>query len=467
MDSETTKYEEQTPDVYPVGVSENGTGTKRRTYPKPQLFLTNPNGDGVVVMAPQGVTPDKYQDAVKELATACYQQGTPREVATAHVTIWAHSQPDPLATDAIEQIVNGVYQKHGTATVVKLKGIKPRQVQWLWPGRFPLGKLVGIEGDPGLGKTLLGIELAAQLSHGGTWHDGSPCAEGNTMLITYEDDINDAIVPRLLAAGADLDALRVLTQISDAKGNGHHAPSFPSDIPVIQVACREHDIKVLIIDPFAASLDDSVESWSDQRLRKALAPLRAMAERLQITVILIRHLNKKTGQDAQYRGGGSIAFMAACRAVYVIAPDPEQPDTLVMANQKLTIARKPSSLTFEIVEQPVRIEKKLVGIGKIHWLGESPLTAKQLLTPDKRKNTQQEQGKRFLLQEFKPGQEKPRDKVYAKAQQQGISEDALYRAATELRYDTYQKWVVTKHARKEEGKNVWYVKAPSEPLPPL
>jgi RecA-family ATPase len=288
------------------------------------------------------------------------------------------------------------------------------------------------------------------------------------MLITYEDDINDTIVPRLMAAGADLDALTVLTQISDAKGNGHHAPSFPSDIPVIQVACGEHDVKVLIIDPFAASLDDSVEAWSDQRLRKALAPLRTMAERLQITVILIRHLNKKSGQEAQYRGGGSIAFMAACRAVYVIAPYPEQPGTLVMAHQKLNIAQKPASLTFEIVEEVIRIEGKLTGIAKIHWLGESTLTAKQLLNPDKTKTTKQDKAKAFLQHQFKSGEEKARDPVYKKAKQQGIGEDALYRAAVELGFTTSQRWTTTKHARGQKGKNVWYMTASNlDPLPPF
>jgi KaiC/GvpD/RAD55 family RecA-like ATPase len=41
------------------------------------------------------------------------------------------------------------------------------QVRWLWPGRIPVGKIVTLDGDPGLGKSALGLTMAATVSRGG------------------------------------------------------------------------------------------------------------------------------------------------------------------------------------------------------------------------------------------------------------------------------------------------------------
>ena len=38
--------------------------------------------------------------------------------------------------------------------------LTPRHVDWLWPGRLPVGKLSLLEGDPQLGKSLLTLDLA-------------------------------------------------------------------------------------------------------------------------------------------------------------------------------------------------------------------------------------------------------------------------------------------------------------------
>src|SRR5262249_60731325 len=50
----------------------------------------------------------------------------------------------------------------------------PRSLEWLWPGRLALGKLAILDGDPGLGKSLLTLDLCARLSTGRPFPDGSP-----------------------------------------------------------------------------------------------------------------------------------------------------------------------------------------------------------------------------------------------------------------------------------------------------
>src|SRR3990172_3145876 len=86
-----------------------------------------------------------------------------------------------------------------------LADVVPKPVRWLWPGHIPLGKLTIIDGDPGLGKSLMTLDLAARTSTGSPMPDGSRGdvqGPAGVVLLTAEDDPEDTIRPRLHAAGA-------------------------------------------------------------------------------------------------------------------------------------------------------------------------------------------------------------------------------------------------------------------------
>ena len=55
------------------------------------------------------------------------------------------------------------------ADVVCLADVEREAVSWLWDYRVPFGKLTLLDGDPGLGKSTLALEVAARLfARGGT-----------------------------------------------------------------------------------------------------------------------------------------------------------------------------------------------------------------------------------------------------------------------------------------------------------
>src|SRR5947209_15344877 len=86
-----------------------------------------------------------------------------------------------------------------------------RAVAWLCPGRLPLGKLAILDGDPGLGKSLVTLDLCARLSTGRPLPDGSPGpSPAGAIVLNGEDGEEDTIRPRLQALGADLDRVFVL-----------------------------------------------------------------------------------------------------------------------------------------------------------------------------------------------------------------------------------------------------------------
>ena len=99
--------------------------------------------------------------------------------------------------------------------VVCLADVKPMPVELLWPGRVALGKVTLLAGDPGLGKSLVTLDMAARVSRGVAWPD-DPTADGqagSVVLLSAEDDLADTIRPRLDAAGADNNRITALTAV--------------------------------------------------------------------------------------------------------------------------------------------------------------------------------------------------------------------------------------------------------------
>ncbi len=99
------------------------------------------------------------------------------------------------------------------ANTVRLSDVDPERVRWLWPGRLPLGKLVVLDGDPGVGKSTLALDIAARLSTGRGWPDGGTCPPGGVLILSAEDGLADTIRPRLDAAGGDPTRVHALTEV--------------------------------------------------------------------------------------------------------------------------------------------------------------------------------------------------------------------------------------------------------------
>jgi hypothetical protein len=76
-----------------------------------------------------------------------------------------------------------------------LSEVEPESVEWLWPGRVPLGKLTVLDGDPGLGKSAMTLDIAARLSAGLELPDGERCEPAGVVLMSAEDGLGDTIRP--------------------------------------------------------------------------------------------------------------------------------------------------------------------------------------------------------------------------------------------------------------------------------
>ncbi len=228
-----------------------------------------------------------------------------------------------------------------TPGLLRASDVSPRAVTWLWKPFIPLGKLTLIAGRPGQGKSLATAWLAAAVTRA----HGIDVAAGSALVLTAEDDPEDTVRPRLEAAGADLERVWI-------------APSATLDVDQLaQLADDAGDLRLVTIDPIAAFMPSTVNSWKSSDVRGYLEPLRVFAAERRIAVVLVQHLNRRAdSSDALDRIADSAGVPQLCRSVLVWGPDPSDPEgdhgpRKILARAKSNLAKSSASATFSIEER--------------------------------------------------------------------------------------------------------------------
>ncbi len=262
------------------------------------------------------------------------------------------------------------------AEIVTIDSIPMRPIQWLWPGRIATGKTTMIAGNPGLGKSQLTLWLAAVVSTGGPWPDGGQAPAGDVLLISDEDEKVDTIRPRLHAAGADGARVHILDLMRDTAPDGAQRErgfDLSRDVPAITAALAARPaVKLLIVDPVTAFLGGT-DSHKTGDVRGVLRPLERLAQQRGIAIVLVSHLNKGGSSEALMRVTGSLAFIAAARAAFLVVADREQPDRRLFLEVKNNIARKADGLVFTVEEAtiPIGWRDGSITTSRIAWTGET------------------------------------------------------------------------------------------------
>jgi hypothetical protein len=299
-----------------------------------------------------------------------------------------------------------------------------RPLVWLWPNRLALGKLAILDGDPGVGKSLVTLDLCARLSAGRLFPeaDSGPTASG-AIVLNGEDSAEDTIRPRLQSLGADLERVFVLQR---ARSEADEPLYFPTHAKLLDEALTQTRAQLVVIDPIMAFLAPSVLESSDQSIRRALFPLARLAEKHACAILLVRHLNKRGGSRSIYRGGGSIGILGACRSGWLIARDALQPDRCVLAQVKNNLAPAQPSLAY-------RVTIDASGNPTLSWIGTTTWTADQLLavSPNPAPATQRDRACDFLKGFLADGPRTSRE-VWIAARNQDLSERTIERVKHEL-----------------------------------
>ena len=241
-------------------------------------------------------------------------------------------------------------------SIVSMSSIEPRAVKWLWKNRIPNGKLVSLSGNPGLGKTLVLIDIASRVTTGASWPDGCPGGEpGGVVICSAEDDPHDTLRPRFDAAGADVSRINLVESVvqmdAKTKRRSERLIDLQRDLTAISKALdATPNCKLLIMDPINAYLGKT-DSHKNAEVRQILGPVAEMCHRKGVAFIYLGHLNKTTNGPAMYRTAGSLAFVAAARVAYIVAESKQDPNVRLFLPVKNNLAANIGGLSFQVVAE--------------------------------------------------------------------------------------------------------------------
>jgi len=185
----------------------------------------------------------------------------------------------------------------GTPIFRCMDDIEIEDIDWLWRGFLAGGKLAMFSSEPGTGKSTISVDLAARISTGADWPDGSPgCNPGSVILLSKEDAPEDTIKPRLKLAGADMSKVYILEGVKQADPSGGRIveADFNLDRDLFaleQLLRRLPDCRLVVIDPIGNYMGEA-NSHNDAAVRSVLGPLAKLAMKHDVAVMAVAHLNK-------------------------------------------------------------------------------------------------------------------------------------------------------------------------------
>ena len=307
--------------------------------------------------------------------------------------------------------------KENDYKLINMNDVEIEQVEWLWEGYIPVGKLTILQGDSGKGKTMAMLNLIAAFTTGRDLLDppGSPQIREpiNVIYQTAEDGLADTVKPRLVAAGADCSRVSVIDE-------GERMLSMTDERLIW--AIRETDAGLVVLDPIQAYLGENVDMHRANEVRPRLKHLGDIAAVNSCGMVLIGHLNKKDSGKPEYRGLGSIDFTAAARSVILCAESPRDRDVRVLASTKCSLTYPPDPVAFRLSKER-----------GFEWEGSYSITAEELLQGTGVKGQKTIEAKAFLAAELPaPGEYIPSTLLMEKAKEQKIAEKTLRNAMKDL-----------------------------------
>lgn len=350
---------------------------------------------------------------------------------------------------------SGTSSANDSLVITTLSQVTMKPLTWLVPGYVPLGKMLLLAGDGGDGKSLTTIDLIASVTRGrpALGLDYKAPAPASALLISCEDDVADTVVPRLAAAGADLDRVHHLEGVRGEDGKLKQFNLKQYDLLARELE-QKPDIRLIVIDPAGAYIGGAgIDDYNDSDLRAVLSPMCDLAAKKNVAVVLVKHFSKAPTVKAVNKVLGSVGYVNAVRAGFVAVRDHDDPTRRFFLPIKFNLGEAPKGLSYTIEAVTDKHEQEeifsrvkheeggvfdnLAGqLPRIKWLGEIDITADEAVAQAGRSRsgspTRIEQCKDWL-KEFLKDFAYPSDEVVEAAKKAGFTYDNVKEARGKLK----------------------------------
>ena len=368
-----------------------------------------------------------------------------------------------LGARTMADVIKLVRTKRSTGEKVQLRqasDIPMGSVHWLWKGWLAQGKLHLLAGQPGTGKTTIAMQMAATVSTGGNWPDGSQANKGNVLIWSGEDDPKDTLIPRLALAGADLQRINFVDTVFDEQGSRGFDPA--KDLRILTAELKTiGSLSLLIADPIVSAVGG--DSHRNTEVRRALQPLVDLAEEQNCAVLGITHFSKGNQvRDPLDRVTGSVAFGALARVVLgtaIVPTEVEGEEKRLLIRLKSNIGADSDGYTYMLGQEQIPGHEEISN-SKIQW-GEAVYGSARQIFEDAaaQQNGSRRQPRdealeflRDLLSEGAKAVKSIQEEVKAA----GLAWPTIWRAADELK-------VIKRKVGGPKEKSYWEWSLPEEP----
>jgi hypothetical protein len=282
------------------------------------------------------------------------------------------SLPEREWREVVQEVYGTAPRKLFLSTSVMSK-VAVTALNWAVDHVLLAGALNLFVGDPDIGKTLVAIFYIAKLSREGK----------KSVVICREDDYGFVWVPRLSAAGADLDFVIPVHGVS-AEGESDLIPWMldnPEHLTLLKELLLKENPAICLIDPladFAGSKD--LNKQGD--VREITRPLNSIAEETRTAILANCHTTKAIVDSVIKTAAGSYQLMAAVAIAWYFMKDPDNQGQRLMLQARNKYGKK-RGFKYSVVGVPYPGdwpgEKDEDGIGVVEFKGKETRTADELL----------------------------------------------------------------------------------------
>jgi len=328
---------------------------------------------------------------------------------------------------------------------VRASEVKMEKLEWLWQERIPLGKITWLCGMPDCGKTFVAIDLVARVSSGREFPDNTPnkWGEREVLLGVTEDGIADTVVPRLVAAKANLENVHIITCVTPDEGDSKKKRMLMLKEDIVRIhryLKANPQISLVVLDPLTSYLGE-VDYNKDKEVRPVMDALSALCDKTKVTFVAVMHLNKRSDVGAIHKILGASSVAGSARVAWGFSPDPEDRELKHMSLIKNNISKQRSGLDYKITTVEVDVNGEMVGHGGVEWQGVNEMNADDQMQHAKEVRSQKKEDRLidkamdFLRRKFA---EKSEWKVggdgglYKLAESEGLTDKAVKRARERL-----------------------------------